>query len=385
MKTRVLIWDAMGYSPEWLATEARTDHIQVVQSIMLATAGQESLNFDAEWDYLLIFEHQQRQLFEELTTQLQLPSERVIYVMDMESWRHHPEAGRRLLRDSSLFCQYTSPFRRTANFLYEQTTKEFITCSVDGVSYIATSDDDEIMRFMFVERKNFAQDEMLLFHQLTQEYYSLGTKPGWFLDLGANIGTTCIYFKKKLDHSVNILAFEPDSMNYRLLLANLLLNGITDGVIAENLGLSDKPGHQRLFKNISNPGGNSILFYDEGPSEQIELVNLDDYLRQAKIGSEDIKYIWIDTEGFEANVIVGAENLLRDRAIPVFMELNPAAWKKSGTSDKMMACLSDCYSRYILIPEAKQGITRKHDIQELWQYLETETQRVGLGDIFLIK
>ncbi len=384
MKPKLLILDATGVSAAWLAEDARADDIEIIQTILLALPDHEQLNLDADWDYLLIFDLEHIDRFNSLCRSLQIPPERVIYALFPQSWREHPEACRQILADTGILRQTTSAYHRMSRFFQERESRDFMTCTVDGVSYVATSADDAIMRCMYVNQKNFAQDEMRLFHQLSQTYYPNLTKPGWFLDLGANIGTTCIYWKKRVE-DVNILAFEPDSMNYRLLLVNLLLNGITENVIAENLGLGASRKTQTLYKNPSNPGGNSILFYENGPSEEVEIVSLDEYLADSGIDTGDIRYIWIDTEGFEAQVIVGAETLLRERPVPLFMELNPTAWKKSGMYEKMMACLTRCYSGYILVPEALRGKAEKHDLQELWSYLDVVAALGQQGDIFLIK
>lgn len=74
----------------------------------------------------------------------------------------------------------------------------FVTCTVEGLSYVATSADNIIMDNMYVRRVNWASNEMRLFYELAKKYYNVDDSAGYFLDLGANIGTTGVYFCKKL-------------------------------------------------------------------------------------------------------------------------------------------------------------------------------------------
>jgi len=78
---------------------------------------------------------------------------------------------------------------------------------------------------------------MKIFHDLAQKYYQVDDSNGLFLDLGANIGTTGIYFLKKLTPNLKLLAFEPDAENFKMLHANLILNDLYENSIVENFGL----------------------------------------------------------------------------------------------------------------------------------------------------
>ena len=74
---------------------------------------------------------------------------------------------------------------------------------------------------------------------------------------------------------------------------------------------------------ILNRGGNA-------PTETIKIMPLDGFLAKNKISARNVKYIWIDTEGFEVQVLLGAKNLIANNPAPIFMECNLNAWDKSG-------------------------------------------------------
>ena len=88
--------------------------------------------------------------------------------------------------------------RRWHTFNSCRELNNFVTCTIDGLSYVATAADNVIMREMFVNRTNWASQEMKRFYELAKKYYEVDDSAGYFLDLGANIGTTGIYFLKKL-------------------------------------------------------------------------------------------------------------------------------------------------------------------------------------------
>ena len=70
-----------------------------------------------------------------------------------------------------------------------------------------------------------------------------------------------------------------------------------------------------LYSNGSNPGANSFIKQEQStPIATVKIMPIDAYISEKKIAAHDVKYIWIDTEGFEAQVLLGAKNLLRENS-----------------------------------------------------------------------
>ena len=210
------------------------------------------------------------------------------------------------------------------------------TSTDDNIHYIGTSADNLITRNTYINRKNFADDGMKFFHRLAKKYYDIDDSDGYFLDLGANIGTTCIYFKKILAPNLKILAFEPAPENFKLLRANLILNDV-DNAVVENYGLGDEETEMTMNIAPWNPAANR-LFSDLNKtySQTVKIIPLDKYFAEKNISPKDVKYIWLDTEGFEAQVLLGAKNILTENPAPIFMEFNPRAWQETNYYDKMI-------------------------------------------------
>ena len=278
------------------------------------------------------------------------------------------------------------------NFEISRQLNNFVTCTVEGLNYVATSKDNSVIRNMYIQRLNHAVNEMKIFHDLAQKYYNVDDSEGYFFDLGANIGTTGIYFTRKIAPNLKLLAFEPDTENFKLLRTNLILNDMGDNkATAVNRGLGEKPDEKLMYRNLNNSGGNGMfldwLSDEDWPTETIKIMPLDNYLAENQITAQEVKYIWIDTEGFEPQVLLGAKNLLRENPAPIFMEFNPMVWNKSGFYEQMMKLFKDCrYTHYILIREFEQTHEEKiHQIEDLWNFTKSTAWIGSLGDIFLIR
>ena len=90
---KVLIWDYVGVSAQWLNQVADKKYIDVVATMTPDKPAQEILLKRDNWDCLLIFEQGTRQFFDEAIKQLKVPLDRVIYALDIDSWLEHPKAA----------------------------------------------------------------------------------------------------------------------------------------------------------------------------------------------------------------------------------------------------------------------------------------------------
>ena len=142
--------------------------------------------------------------------------------------------------------------------------------------------------------------------------------------------------------------------------------------------------------NIGTTGiyflNNGIFSSDTGnESETVKIIPLDKYFSQNKLNPKDVKYIWIDTEGFEPQVLLGAQNLLTKNPAPIFMEFNPQFWSKSGYYEKFMRLLTKFYKGYVWIKELQRtGEVKVHSIGTLREFQNSTAKNGTLGDIFLI-
>ncbi len=381
---KVVLWDYTGHGAKWIKQFLKQD-VEIIRTLRPDDPDQAEVILRGDWDYVLILEKDTREIFEEMLKTIRamnFPTENIIFAQDTSSWLKNPAAIYSLLKPDKCDNIY-----RAMNFFNHRQWHNYNSCTVEGLSYVATSKDDYVIASMYMDNKNFAADEMETFHELAKKYYNVDDSAGYFLDLGANIGTTGIYFTKKIAQNLKLLAFEPDAQNFKLLHVNLILNDMYNKAIAVNYGLGETFDEMTMYRNLKNPGGNGLFKSEENKlTETIKIIPLDAFLAEYKIAAQEVKYIWIDTEGFEAQVLLGAKNLLMENAAPLFMEFNPMMWNKSGRYEKMIALLKAAgYTHWIFVQSFMKGKKFLFPIDKLLEYRNSNYWIGSLGDIFLIK
>ena len=376
---KILVWDNLGISNDWLNQVADMKDIEVVDTLTPDKPAPEILLKTDAWNWLLIFEQGTRQFFDATIQTLKLPHDRVIYALDSLSWLQHPKAAVALINPVAS----GGGILLNLHLFLSRQLNNFVTCTVEGVSYIAPSTDPMRMPNMYVGRVNWSSRDMKRFHELAKKYYGVDDGAGYFFDLGANIGTTGIYFVKNIAPNLKLLAFEPDAENFKMHRVNLILNdldGVTDLV---NCGLGSEVGELMLYNNGNNPGARGFIRHEKStPISTVKIIPLDDYLAEKNIAARDVKYIWIDTEGFEVQVLLGAKNLLAENPAPIFVEFNLGAWRKSDRFEEFFALLAKSYSHFINFDRGKETL---YPLDAL-RTLNPPNNNLGrIGDIFLIK
>lgn len=135
-----------------------------------------------------------------------------------------------------------------------------------------------------------------------------------FLDVGANAGVYSILAGVR---GARVLAMEPVPATYEHLLDNIHLNRF-GAIEARNLGVGKEPGELR-FSTGSGPT-NHVLANGEGDAQSVTVPV--DSLDNIAAGWTPVM-MKIDVEGFEANVIRGAQTLLAQPSLQaVLIELN---------------------------------------------------------------
>lgn len=253
---------------------------------------------------------------------------------------------------------------------------EYATVNAEGITYVYKLKDIYIPRKMFLSRKTFSKEEIDLFFELSAKYYKQ-QETGIFLDLGANIGTTSVYVAKKYPN-LQVLAFEPESENYKLLCINKIINDCNN-LVTENKGLSNEIKSETMVVCDSNRGANYVLSSQEGVTEivegtdikKIDVITLDSYFADHNINVQNISYIWIDTEGFEAFVIDGMMSVLMNRRIPMFVEISGEILAvKRDAFALLFNNIEKVYKKFIVVSGG--GISEEKELNELKELVDTE-------------
>jgi len=135
-------------------------------------------------------------------------------------------------------------------------------------------------------------------------------KPSLCVDVGANVGSYSEELLAALD--ANVIAFEPLLAPYAQL--ELLKGKYSDRFTPENLAAGDKSGKSTISFNPAATEHASLIISHENISyinnnciQEIKTVSLDDYFASR---SDSPDFIKIDVEGFESEVLLGAQQLL---------------------------------------------------------------------------
>jgi FkbM family methyltransferase len=139
-------------------------------------------------------------------------------------------------------------------------------------------------------------------------------------DVGANIGVTSTIFSV-IAPCGKIYSFEPSPSAFSCLRETLEVNKITN-CYAFNLALGKEGGVFQFYDNPNSASASHLVnqgTLDEA-TQSVSVTTLDNFLHENAIDRLD--FLKIDVEGFEMDVLAGAENVLQSMRPDVFVEFN---------------------------------------------------------------
>lgn len=134
-------------------------------------------------------------------------------------------------------------------------------------------------------------------------------------DVGGNVGQTVDRFKEYYPQAT-IYTFEPVAETFQVLKKNMAKY---KGVHCENVALGQEQGQIEMILNDAPLSGKNSLnkkpagSRPDAPRQMIQMNTLDHFAKTRNI--EHIDMLKIDTEGWELNVIKGADQFIKQRAI----------------------------------------------------------------------
>ena len=140
-----------------------------------------------------------------------------------------------------------------------------------------------------------------------------------FIDIGANIGSYTILAAGV--SGANCISIEPVPATFDLLNKNISVNDLFHSVTALNIGMGAQNGHLLFTRNLDTV--NHVILENhlepEGELIQVSCECLDSLLAN----KQNPSLLKIDVEGFEQEVINGAQRVLKEPALKaIIIELN---------------------------------------------------------------
>jgi FkbM family methyltransferase len=153
-----------------------------------------------------------------------------------------------------------------------------------------------------------------------------------FVDGGANIGTSTIDALTMFGFGAAV-CFEPDPRSFRLLQANLAINGLERRARTYAMALSAKDGSSLLQVSATNRADNRLVDRHLGAGEDdvvgVECRRFDTLVAEGAISVDDVGLFWIDAQGHEPFVLQGATTALA-AGVPLVLEYTPEALAAGG-------------------------------------------------------
>ena len=176
---------------------------------------------------------------------------------------------------------------------------------------------------------------------------------GAVLDIGANAGTHSIAFARTFK---TVLAFEPNPNLWPQFEKNMALNSLTN-VQLHKIGLADRDSNITLHA-IDKPNQGLGTFSTQNqydlplrPIATCPVRHAGDYL--AEIGVERVDAVKIDVQGFEPEVLVGLERILkRDRPV-LWCEIGAGTSTKIENIQDLQALVPFKFRCFEMVPRSK--------------------------------
>jgi len=198
---------------------------------------------------------------------------------------------------------------------------------------------------------------------------------GVMIDIGANIGRMSIP-RVLLGDATLAYCIEPDPLNYACLVRNIRDNGLAGLVLADQLALGATSGTVRL-ERAKSPGGHRVL--GEGMTTRRETVEvpiatLDAWIDRAGIDLDDVRFVKLDVQGGEVDVLAGASRVLACRHIAWQIEVDAERLSKRRLDvEDLFALLRRHFTHFVDLNRFASG-SRLRSVTDLAEALAYVTE-----------
>ena len=172
---KVVLWDYTGESAQW-AKNFLKDDVEIIRTLRPDDTDQAEVIMRGDWNFVLIFEKGQRELFEEIFKTMReknFSTDNIVFANDFHSWLNNPAAVYALLKPE--FCDQ---FYRHWNFFNHRRWHHYIAASAEGLNYVGTAADNFVIRSAYAQSKSHASDELKLFLDLVKKFYGTDDSGG---------------------------------------------------------------------------------------------------------------------------------------------------------------------------------------------------------------
>lgn len=178
----------------------------------------------------------------------------------------------------------------------------------------------------FIQNRIFLERDYFEIYHLTMLKEHI-KRNAVILDIGANIGNHTIFFAKECN-AKKIYSFEPTQKTFQILRENIRINHVDSMVVAMNIALGARDQKVDMVGDDRDSGSNRVEECINGDTVMNTLDSLSI--------NERIDLVKIDVEGYEYEVLEGAEKtIVRDKP-DIFIEIFDVNYDKvNGLLNRM--------------------------------------------------
>jgi len=155
------------------------------------------------------------------------------------------------------------------------------------------------------------------------------------IDVGASVGYHACFLSKLVGEEGLVFAFEPHGESYQHLMQHVHVSNKLNNVACLKMAAWQEDKPELKLYSLDVPGYSTFHRYENAPSLHSEVVEgrmLDTLIEP----QNHPRFIKIDCEGTEGEVLLGAQNILRRGVDCVILEFNFHILKSTGRSDRVI-------------------------------------------------
>ncbi len=137
-----------------------------------------------------------------------------------------------------------------------------------------------------------------------------------FIDVGSNIGLMSLFVSKIIGKNGAVYSFEPEPEIFTIFLKNIEINKVVN-IFPYNLALGSDKNTATIYSNFDLSRGSASFIKSDKNSlgAEVTVQKLDNFVTKNNIS--DIRMIKIDVEGWELEVLKGANRFLGSPNAPI--------------------------------------------------------------------
>jgi FkbM family methyltransferase len=251
---------------------------------------------------------------------------------------------------------------RKARFQASLGEQEFLLAYRQGEYFLVFTHDKVISKGVYASSRggfDFQKFERAV------KLLGAGFQLDMLVDVGANLGTICIPAVRR-GYAGQAIAIEPEPRNYRLLVANILLNDLGAAIKPYQAALGGPDvSYLKLGLSPDSSGNHRISVDSNDNGIIVPSTTLDDI---APSLTRDRSLIWIDTEGYEGIILSGARAAVASR-VPLVIEFTPQFMRLLNSYGPLKRALLNYSVYYDLAEPAPRSVAiSEASLEALWQH-----------------